>query len=122
HGEQKLAAEPARLLRFLNHARISQAHARRKAQVSKTRMLPVNRMVARLRYFGAHGETTKSPQFQRAKPSGDSGVETTTDMQAADPLGRVLSVTGSQAQVRLAVDADVRATVGKFLGIRAGDA
>jgi DNA helicase HerA-like ATPase len=40
--------------------------------------------------------------------------------QHAGPLGRVLSVTGSQAQVRLAVgDNDVRATVGKFLGIRA---
>ena len=39
------------------------------------------------------------------------------------PLGRVLSVSGSQAQVRLAVaDSDVRATVGKFLGIRAGEA
>ena len=43
--------------------------------------------------------------------------------QSAGPLGRVLSVTGSQAQVRLAVaDNDVRATVGKFLGIRAGEA
>ena len=38
-------------------------------------------------------------------------------------LGRVLSVTGSQAQVRLAVGAqDLRATVGKFLGIDAGNA
>jgi DNA helicase HerA-like ATPase len=42
---------------------------------------------------------------------------------ASGPLGRVLSVSGSQAQVRLAVAAaDVRATVGKFLGIRAGAA
>ena len=42
---------------------------------------------------------------------------------ASQPLGRVLSVTGSQAQVRLAVaGSDVRATVGKFLGIRAGEA
>src|SRR4051794_3292186 len=40
----------------------------------------------------------------------------------AGPLGRVLSVTGSQAQVRLAVDGDERTTVGKFLGIRAGAA
>jgi uncharacterized protein len=41
----------------------------------------------------------------------------------ASPLGRVLSVSGSQAQVRLAVAAsDVRATVGKFLGIDAGAA
>jgi DNA helicase HerA-like ATPase len=39
------------------------------------------------------------------------------------PLGRVLSVTGSQAQVRIGVtDTDTRATVGKFLGIRAGAA
>jgi len=38
----------------------------------------------------------------------------------AAALGRVLSVTGSQAQVRLALDNDMRATVGKFLGIRAG--
>jgi hypothetical protein len=39
------------------------------------------------------------------------------------PLGRVLSVTGAQAQVLLAVSAqDVRATVGKFLGIDAGKA
>jgi DNA helicase HerA-like ATPase len=39
------------------------------------------------------------------------------------PLGRVLSVTGSQAQVRLALAAqDARATVGKFLGIDAGNA
>ena len=39
------------------------------------------------------------------------------------PLGRVLSVTGSQAQVRLSVDGDdARATVGKFLGIRADGA
>jgi len=38
------------------------------------------------------------------------------------PLGRVRSVSGSQAQVRLAVAAqDARATVGKFLGIRAGE-
>ncbi|HEX7915850.1 ATP-binding protein, partial [Rudaea sp.] len=38
-------------------------------------------------------------------------------------LGRVLSVNGSQTQVRLAVSAqDVRATVGKFLGIDAGNA
>ena len=36
-------------------------------------------------------------------------------------LGRVLSVSGSQSQVRLAASAnEVRATVGKFLGIRAG--
>jgi DNA helicase HerA-like ATPase len=42
---------------------------------------------------------------------------------ASQPLGRVLSVGGSQAQVRLAVAAsDVRATVGKFLGIRSGAA
>ena len=38
-------------------------------------------------------------------------------------LGRVLSVSGSQAQVRLAVgSSDERATVGKFLGIHAGNA
>ena len=38
-------------------------------------------------------------------------------------LGRVLSVGGSQAQVRLAVSAqELRATVGKFLGINAGNA
>ena len=38
------------------------------------------------------------------------------------PLGRVLSVSGAQAQVRLAVSAqEVRATVGKFLGIRRGN-
>jgi DNA helicase HerA-like ATPase len=38
-------------------------------------------------------------------------------------LGRVLSVSGSQAQVRLAVgSSDERATVGKFLGIHAGPA
>jgi DNA helicase HerA-like ATPase len=37
------------------------------------------------------------------------------------PLGRVLSVSGAQAQVRLAVSAqELRATVGKFLGIRSG--
>src|SRR5205807_2416021 len=36
------------------------------------------------------------------------------------PLGRVLSVSGAQAQVRLALSAqEARATVGKFLGIRA---
>ena len=47
------------------------------------------------------------------------GVETNTH----SALGRVLSVTGAQAQVRLAVaGSDARATVGKFLGIRAGDA
>src|SRR3954464_5926557 len=40
----------------------------------------------------------------------------------AAPLGRVLSVTGSQAQVRLCGDSDMRATVGKFLGIHAGAA
>src|SRR4051794_21385768 len=40
----------------------------------------------------------------------------------AAPLGRVLSVTGSQAQVRLAVEGDERTTVGKFPGIRAGAA
>ena len=41
----------------------------------------------------------------------------------AQPLGRVLSVTGSQAQVRLSVNGDdARATVGKFLGIRADSA
>jgi DNA helicase HerA-like ATPase len=39
-----------------------------------------------------------------------------------DALGRVLSVTGSQAQVRLALDNDARPTVGKFLGIGAGAA
>ena len=40
------------------------------------------------------------------------------------PPGRVLSVTGSQSQVRLTVGGsdDMRATVGKFLGIRAGAA
>jgi DNA helicase HerA-like ATPase len=37
-------------------------------------------------------------------------------------LGRVLSVGGSQAQVRLSVGDDARATVGKFLGIRAESA
>ena len=38
-------------------------------------------------------------------------------------LGRVLSVSGSQAQVRLAVGAwKLRATVGKFLGIHDGPA
>ena len=38
-------------------------------------------------------------------------------------LGRVLAVTGSQAQVRLAISAqEARATVGKFLGIDAGNA
>ena len=38
------------------------------------------------------------------------------------PLGRVLSVSGAQAQVRLAVSAqEARATVGKFLGIRASE-
>ena len=42
--------------------------------------------------------------------------------EGAGPLGRVLSVTGSQAQVRLRVDGEERATVGKFLGIRAGAA
>ena len=43
--------------------------------------------------------------------------------KGSQPLGRVLSVSGSQAQVRLAVAAsEVRATVGKFLGIRAGGA
>src|SRR5215471_6168129 len=37
------------------------------------------------------------------------------------PLGRVLSVSGAQAQVRLTVGAqELRATVGKFLGIRSG--
>jgi DNA helicase HerA-like ATPase len=41
----------------------------------------------------------------------------------AGSLGRVLSVSGSQAQVRLAITAsDARATVGKFLGIHAGTA
>jgi DNA helicase HerA-like ATPase len=50
-------------------------------------------------------------------------VEISPDNSPPGPLGRVLSVTGSQAQVRLAVAAtDVRATVGKFLGIRAGAA
>jgi DNA helicase HerA-like ATPase len=44
-------------------------------------------------------------------------VETSNGLR---PLGRVLSVSGAQAQVRLAVSAqDARATVGKFLGIRA---
>ena len=62
---------------------------------------------------------TSSASNKRKKARG-TGVETANDMQAAGPLGRVLSVTGSQAQVRLAVDNDVRATVGKFLGIRAG--
>ncbi|HWP17154.1 MAG TPA: hypothetical protein VNM46_16125, partial [Xanthobacteraceae bacterium] len=42
--------------------------------------------------------------------------------QHAAPIGRVLSVTGSQAHVRLAVDSDERMTVGKFLGISAGPA
>jgi DNA helicase HerA-like ATPase len=46
-------------------------------------------------------------------------VDISNDLQA---LGRVLSVSGSQAQVRLALSAqDVRATVGKFLGIKASD-
>src|ERR1043165_4095827 len=42
--------------------------------------------------------------------------------EPAGPLGRVLAVTGSQAQVRLCGDSDMRATVGKFLGIHAGAA
>jgi len=42
---------------------------------------------------------------------------------AAHPLGRILSVGGSQAQVRLALTAgNARATVGKFLSIRANQA
>src|SRR6266700_2594215 len=42
-------------------------------------------------------------------------------INGAAALGRVLSVSGSQAQVRLAVgSSDERATVGKFLGIQAG--
>src|SRR5262249_5872043 len=50
---------------------------------------------------------------------------TPTPAAAGQPLGRVLSVSGAQASVRLSVDpsngTDVaRATVGKFLGIRTG--
>ncbi len=42
-----------------------------------------------------------------------------TDLQTA--FGSVISVTGSQSQVRFAADAaQARATVGKFLGIRGG--
>jgi len=47
----------------------------------------------------------------------DSEADT---LRPVDAFGRVLSVTGTQAQVRFPVGADdVRATVGKFLGIRA---
>jgi DNA helicase HerA-like ATPase len=49
-------------------------------------------------------------------------VERTTDIaRPVDAFGRVLSVTGSTAQVRFPVGGadDMRATVGKFLGIRA---
>src|SRR4030095_15649173 len=62
-----------------------------------------------------------SPRRARTRKSlGESRVDHVSQDGA---LGRVLSVTGSQAQVRLAVSAqDVRATVGKFLGIRAGNA
>jgi DNA helicase HerA-like ATPase len=52
-------------------------------------------------------------------------VERTTDIaRPVDAFGRVLSVTGSQAQVRFPVGGadDLRATVGKFLGIRADKA
>jgi DNA helicase HerA-like ATPase len=45
----------------------------------------------------------------------------TDTLRPVDAFGRVLSVTGSQAQVRFPVGGadDMRATVGKFLGIRA---
>ena len=44
-------------------------------------------------------------------------------VSAQGPLGRVLSVSGSQAQVRLSVNGEeARPTVGKFLGIRADGA
>ncbi len=44
-------------------------------------------------------------------------------LSAQGPLGRVLSVSGSQAQVRLLVNGEeARPTVGKFLGIRADGA
>src|SRR3954466_5591405 len=93
-------------------------------------------MVAWLRY---PVPIRKSPWFNGRKPAGGQGVETTMNERAAineragtsaraavgehaAPLGRVLSVTGSQAQVRLCGDSDMRATVGKFLGIHAGAA
>jgi uncharacterized protein len=128
YGESFTTAEPARSLRFLNHTRNAARSRTAKSEVSKTRALPVNRMVARLGYPG----TDRKPE-QSVVSTGESewrrGVEATmnerptANAQAAGPLGRVLSVTGSQAQVRLAVaDSDVRATVGKFLGIRAGEA
>src|ERR1051325_4899057 len=63
---------------------------------------------------------------KRRTAAGSASVDSqqNTMRPAAGALGRVLTVSGSQAQVRLAVSAgdDARATVGKFLGIRAGAA
>src|ERR1044072_3631901 len=63
---------------------------------------------------------TRKPRKAERKPFGESRVD---HISQGGALGRVLSVGGSQAQVRLAVGAqDLRATVGKFLGIPAGNA
>src|ERR1044071_5077304 len=64
----------------------------------------------------------ENPQTAKARV-GPFGELRVNQVSQGGALGRVLSVGGSQAQVRLAVSAqEARATVGKFLGIRAGSA
>src|SRR5205823_2027001 len=57
----------------------------------------------------------------KAAVRGDFSVNSEAGIRPVDAFGRVLSVSGAQAQVRFPVGGadDVRATVGKFLGIRA---
>jgi DNA helicase HerA-like ATPase len=60
----------------------------------------------------------KQPHKRRC---GEMNVHSEANIRPVDAFGRVLSVTGAQAQVRFPVggEDDIRATVGKFLGIRA---
>src|SRR5437763_11740846 len=108
YGESFVTPKPAAALRFLTTPR---RRAGRAPQNARLATLCRAGLTAWSRRFATPIRTMAA---QTA--CGEIGVDSTKTA-----LGCVLSVTGSQAQVRLAVGADdTRATVGKFLGIRAG--
>src|SRR5882724_3913418 len=118
-GKSFLAAEPVRALQFLNHAHAKCRFSATSAQLSETANGTINPLVVLCWYLSHEaGNPCRAPRGNMTS----LGVRVDIH-QSHSPLGRVLSVSGSQAQVRLAASAqDVRATVGKFLGIHAGKA
>src|SRR4051794_40160025 len=109
------------MLHFLNHAPTSWPECATTRKFGETPTGRINRLVGRGWYRSAarvQRATNKSAEQRTicvARSSVESG-QVDDIAQSAAPLGRVLSVSGSQAQVRLRLGAsDERATVGKFL-------